>query len=68
MDPWYEEVERPRSLRDPAEPRRHPADNGWMQGQNGYNIGTVKNCASNFKRDLSAPRLGSPKKRGNWHF
>jgi hypothetical protein len=45
--------------------------NGWMQGKNGYNTGTIKNCSGNFKRDLtsSVPRFGAPKsKRGGWNF
>lgn len=47
--------------------------NAWMQGLDGYNVGTIQNCSGNFgkkKRSLYVPRFArsAASRALGWHF
>ncbi|KAG8886220.1 hypothetical protein FRB97_006223 [Tulasnella sp. 331] len=76
---WYDNMTESEAKKAPCDQQQNldylqQWANAWMQGTDGYSVGSIQNCNSNFgkrKRSLFVPRFArdtsAPKEIG-WHF
>jgi len=76
---WYKGITAAKAKTAPCNQQQnldylHQWANAWMQGKDGYSVGTYKNCAGNYsrKRSLFVPRFARAVEEDTmelgWHF